>query len=83
MDQNSSSHVSCGVIGFDRRRISKTVRDWLQEQGKKVRAGANYWNRKWEAALYCSGVATKRVSPRRSGGEGRGRLHVKDILGQS
>ena len=64
LDQNSLRHVSCGVIGFDWRRISKTVRDWINPQeenffckfgtlqGVKVfRAGANYRNRKWEGKV--------------------------------
>ena len=32
LDQNSSSHVTCG---FDWRRISKTVRDWIKPTGGK------------------------------------------------
>ena len=62
LDQNSSSHVSWGVIGFDWRRISKTVRDWINQQEenfsrkfgalqgiKVLRVGANYRNWEWEA----------------------------------
>ena len=63
LDQNISSHVTYGVIGFDWRRISKTVRDWIKPFGRKIpavnfgapqlikvlRAGANYRIRKWEA----------------------------------
>ena len=30
LDKNSSSHVSCGVIGFDCRCIGETVRDWIK-----------------------------------------------------
>ena len=30
LDQNSSSHVSCDVIGFDWWRISKIVHDWIK-----------------------------------------------------
>ena len=35
LDQHSSSHVSYSVIGFDWRRISKTVRDWIKPTGEK------------------------------------------------
>ena len=64
LDQNSSSHVSCGVIGFDWRRNRKTVRDWIKPTGGNssrkfdaplvikvlhADAEANYRNRKWEA----------------------------------